>query len=102
MKDSKPDNEQHSLLVRRLGIDTYREPIIYMREDCHICRSEGFEARSRIKVTIGERSAVATLNIVRDSLLQPGELGLSDAAWRLLQPVESDRAFLSHPEPDPW
>ena len=99
MKDSKPDNEQHSLLVRRLGIDTYREPIIYMREDCHICRSEGFEARSRIKVTIGERSAVATLNIVRDSLLQPGELGLSDAAWRLLQPVESDRAFLSHPEP---
>jgi len=91
--------EQHSLRVRRLGIDTYREPIIYMREDCHICRSEGFEARSRIKVTVGGRSIVATLNILRDSLLDPGDLGLSDAAWRLLQPREYDLAFLSHPEP---
>ena len=99
MNGSAGKKEQHSLRVRRLGIDTYREPIIYMREDCHICRSEGFEARSRIRVNVGDRSIVATLNIIRDSLLQPGELGLSDAAWRLLNPQEMDIAYLSHPEP---
>lgn len=86
--------------IRRMGIDTYREPVIYMYEDCHICRSEGFEARSRIQVNSEGQSIVATLNIVRDSLLDPGELGLSDAAWRLLdRPGDECTVSLSHPEP---
>ena len=99
---SEPENKGNSytLQVRRLGIDTYREPIIYMHEDCHICRSEGFEARSRIRVEVNDRSIIATLNIIRDSLLLEGELGLSDAAWRLLgRPDDGGSAYLSHPEP---
>lgn len=32
------------------GIDTYREPVVYMREDCHVCRSEDFAARTRVRI----------------------------------------------------
>ena len=39
-----------SIRLRRMEIDTYREPVIYMRADCGVCRAEGFEARSRIEV----------------------------------------------------
>ena len=94
----KPRNK-NTLIVKRLGIDTYREPVIYMREDCHICRSEGFEALSRIAVSTGRKTIVATLNILRDSILEEGVLGLSDAAWRLLGPEENETVYLSHPEP---
>jgi thymidine phosphorylase len=31
-----------------LGIETYQGPVIYMRSDCAVCRSEGFEAQSRV------------------------------------------------------
>lgn len=83
-----------------MGIDTYREPVIYMRADCHICRSEGFEAQSRILVECRGRSVVATLNVITDGHgLAHGEAGLSEAAWRLLQPVEGERIALSHPAP---
>lgn len=40
----------HSLRLRRMGIDTYQEPVIYMRNDCHVWRAEGFEAQARIQV----------------------------------------------------
>lgn len=100
MSSPRKQREKHSLRIRKLGIDTYREPVIYMHQDCHICRSEGFEARSRIQAAVHDRAVVATLNIIHDSLLQPGELGLSDAAWRLLgRPEDGSTAFLSHPEP---
>jgi len=36
-----------TLRLRRVGIDTYQEPVIYMRADCAVCRAEGFEAQSR-------------------------------------------------------
>lgn len=69
------------LQVRRLYIDTYQEPVIYMRCDCHICRSEGFEAQSRIAARGRNATLVATLNVVSDALLASGQVGLSGAAW---------------------
>lgn len=87
----------HPLRLRRLGIDTYREAVIYMREDCRICRSEGFEARSRILVRHNSHSIIATLNVVNNSLLAAGEAGLSEAAWHLLGAEEGDFIELSHP-----
>ena len=71
----------HALRLRRLGIDTHQEAVIYMRRDCAVCRSEGFEAEARVEVRLRERSTVATLNIVATDLLAPGEAGLSEAAW---------------------
>lgn len=90
------DKTHHSLRSRRIGIDTYQEPVIFMRWDCHICRSEGFEAQSRIKVENGHRSIIATLNVIMTDALAPGEAGLSEAAWRLLGVNEGDRLTLSH------
>ena len=89
----------HSLRLRRLGIDTYQEPVIYMRSDCHICRSEGFEAEARIRLTHKDRAIIATLNVIITDLLAQGEAGLSEAAWRALGGQEGDTVNLSHPEP---
>jgi thymidine phosphorylase len=30
----------NQLRLRRLGIDTYQEPVLYMHRDCHVCQSE--------------------------------------------------------------
>ncbi|MDY6943597.1 MAG: thymidine phosphorylase family protein [Pseudomonadota bacterium] len=89
----------HGLVARRMGIDTHQEPVIYMREDCPVCRAEGFDAQSRIRVGNGEREIIATLNVIYDHLLGYEEAGFSESAWRLLQLREGDRVFVSHPEP---
>ncbi len=85
--------------LRRLGIDTYQEPVLYMHRDCHVCHSEGFEAQSRVEVSLNGRHLVATLNVVSGAFLSPDEAGLSEAAWRLLQARDGDTVTLRHPAP---
>jgi len=46
--ESKPT--EHALRIRRLGIDTYQEPVVFIRADSHVCRSEGFESQSRVEL----------------------------------------------------
>ncbi|MBI3284635.1 MAG: thymidine phosphorylase family protein [Burkholderiales bacterium] len=87
------------LHMRRLGIDTYQEPVIYMRSDCHVCKSEGFEAQSRIEVWHGERRIIATLNVITSSLLKAQEAGLSESAWRALDGREGGAVRVMHPLP---
>ena len=87
------------LHLTRLGIDTHQEPVVYMRDDCHICRSEGFNAQSRVEIRCGERSIIATLNTVKDGLLSHDKAGLSEAAWRLLQAEEGEKARFRHAPP---
>ena len=88
----------NSLKVRAVHIDTYRENIIYMRADCHICKSEGFSALTRIVVYYGERSIIATLNVVSD-LVGHGEAGLSNEALRRLQVQEDCMIQVGHLKP---
>ena len=87
------------LRLRRMGIDTYQEPVLYMHRDCPVCHSEGFEAQSRVEVALNGRTIVATLNVVTGDFLSPEEAGLSEAAWRLLRPADGDKAHLRHPKP---
>ena len=87
------------LKLRSLGIDTYREAVIYMTKDCHICRSEGFAALTRVLVTYKGQSLVATLNMISSHLLEPGEAALSDQAWNRLGAVEGEEIEVSHPRP---
>ena len=87
------------LRLRRLGIDTYQEPVLYMHRDCPVCHSEGFEAQSRVELHAGGRTVVATLNVVHDSFLDVGEAGVSEAAWRLLGAPEGSPVTLRHPPP---
>ncbi len=89
----------NTLSLKRLGIDTHEEPVVYMRADCHVCRSEGFSAHSRVLITVGARSIIATLNVVRDGFVLPTEAGLSEAAWQLLAAVPGDVATMAHPRP---
>ena len=55
-------NGAHNRLrLERAGIDTYQQPVVYMHRDCHVCRSEGFAALTRVRVRSGDRELVATL-----------------------------------------
>lgn len=90
---------ENFLYLTRLGIDTHQEPIVYMREDCHVCVAEGFSAQSRVLVCVGERSIIATLSIVRADWLSHQQAGLSEIAWQLLNVTEGDQAFFAHPKP---
>ena len=61
--------QKHLLKPRRLGVDTHQELVVYMRDDCHVCRSEGFNAHSRIQVNLSERSVLAPLNVLHGDWL---------------------------------
>ncbi len=83
--------------VRRLGIDTGPEPVLYLHRDSPICRSEGFGAHSRVELRVGERRLLATLNTVDGRLLGLAQAGLSESAWAQLQPQAHESVMLAHP-----
>ncbi len=85
--------------IRRMGIHTYQEPVVYMRADCAVCRAEGFESQSRVKLSLNGRSVIATLNTVDAALLDAEDAGLSDAAWLALGGRTGDEITVSHPDP---
>lgn len=89
-----------ALRLRYLGIDTSKEAVIYVCEDCHICRSEGFVAKTRVRVTLNYRSIIAVINTteVASHLLQSCEASLSRYAWDLLMATEGDEISISHPK----
>jgi thymidine phosphorylase len=90
----------NTLKLKRLGIDTHRETVLFVRRDCHICRAEGLTAQSRVKVTIGSNILVATVNHIRgDVLLSPGEAGLSEFVWGRLGLSAGDGICIEHLDP---
>ena len=91
--------QTNTLKVKSLGIDTYREHIIFMRSDCHICRSEGFTALTRLMVHHNEINIIATLDVVHSDLLQDSEVALSDMAMKRLHVKEGDMITVSHLKP---
>lgn len=93
------EHPSNQLKIKWLGIDTYREAVIYLREDSHVCRSEGFEVHARVTATLGDKSILATLNTIDNGLLLPGEVGLSKYAWELLNAEADQLLELSHPKP---
>ena len=92
-------SEPNTLLARRLGVDTQHENVVFMRKDCHVCRSEGFSAHARVRLHSGDRSIIATLYQVTDELLDEGEAGLSESAWHLLDLKDGEKVEASHPQP---
>jgi thymidine phosphorylase len=73
--------------------------VVYMRADCHVCRSEGLTPQSRVLLRTDTREVIATLHHVAFNLIDRGEAGLSEAAWERLGVSEGDRVFASHPKP---
>jgi len=96
--------ERVSLVARRVGIDTYRENVAYLRRDCPVYRAEGFQALSKVEVTAtnGEqrRSILAVVNVVDDvRLLGDCDLGLSEEAFAYLGIAEGHPVRIAHAEP---
>jgi thymidine phosphorylase len=89
----------NELKVKTLGIEAQRQDIVFMRKDCHVCRSEGFSGHARVRVSRGERSVIATLFHVSSDLLSADEAGLSESAVARLMVKDGDLVALSHPEP---
>ncbi len=87
------------LQARRLGIDTRQEPVIYLRADSPVCRSEGFSSMSRVLVRTDHSKIIATLNIITGEMLRRGQIGFSESAWQRLQLKTDDSVWLSHPRP---
>ncbi len=82
------------------GIDTYRQPVVHMNEDYHICRSEGFAAQTPVRIDLKDRWIIATLNVVsRRAWLGTDQAALSASAWAALGAQEGDSGAFSHPEP---
>lgn len=91
-------NIQHNMLkLVNLGIDTRNEYMVFMRKDCPVCISEGFEALNRIKVSKGAKSIVASLIVFEnEAQLNHEQLSLSDAAIDALGAHEGELLALSH------
>src|SRR5690606_21948019 len=89
----------HTLLrVTRARLDTYQQPVVYMHRDCEVCRSEGLAAMTRVRLDVGSRTLVATLNVVVDDRIGLDEVALSETAWTLLDPMPDVLARVRHAE----
>ena len=92
-------HNNNSLSVKNIGIDTYRENIVFMRYDCDVCRSEGFSALTRVVVTNGNKSIVATLNVVTSDIIEHHEAGLSAESMKRLNVKSGDTVSIVHLNP---
>lgn len=89
----------HQLTFKNLGIDTNQELVVFMPVSCHVCKSEGFQALTRVTVSFNDKSIIATLNVTNDGLLAEGEISLSESAAKKLAVQDGDYLSVSHTEP---
>lgn len=89
----------HLLLFKPLCIDTNQELVVFMPASCHVCKSEGFHALTRVTVSLNSKSIIATLNVTSDGLLQEGEISVSVGAAKKLDAQEGDFLQVAHTEP---
>lgn len=89
-----------TLQLRRIAIDTYHENVAYLHRECGVYRAEGFQALSKIQVEADGTKILAVLNVVDDaSIVQPGELGLSEQAYQQFACHEGCMVTVNHAEP---
>ncbi len=100
VKKSKSGSGRQTLKLRRLGIDTYRENVVYLHRECELYRAEGFQALSKVKICADGRRILAVLNVVDDdSIVTPTDLGLSEEAFAKLGVNEGHLVSIEHAEP---
>lgn len=87
-----------SLLFRDLGIDTNQELVVFMPATCKAFKSEGFQALTRLSISLNRSTIVATLNIISSDLLKEGEISLSKKAIQKLKVKDNDLLRVSHVE----
>jgi len=87
------------LIIKDLGIDTYKEHILFLRSDCTICKAEGFNALTRLEIKSHNKHIIATLNIIHSDLLNDCEASLSLEAMKSLNIKNGDAVTISHLQP---
>lgn len=92
------EKEYSKLIYKHLGIATQNANVVFLKHDSHICKSEGFTALTRIRVSTRSASIVASLNVLTTEILHDNEIGLSDSAAKKLNVVEGDTLEVSHLE----
>lgn len=88
----------HALCYRDLGIDTNQELVVFMPASCHVCRSEGFQALTRVKVLYNNQCIIAALNVTNDGILKEGEISLSISAAKKLGVQQGEMLNVGHVE----
>ncbi|HEX2724635.1 MAG TPA: thymidine phosphorylase family protein [Beijerinckiaceae bacterium] len=91
--------QRSALRARRVGVHTHDQAVVFMRVDCHVCRSEGLTPHSRVLLSANGRETIATLYQVSDGFVGVDEAGLSEAAWNRLGLSDGDPLFVRHPDP---
>jgi thymidine phosphorylase len=99
MPQEEENGNLNYLHLRRMHIDTHQEPVVYMRQDCHVCRSEGFYAHTRVLITTEHKQIIATVNMITNDSLSHQEAGLSESAWARLNARPGERASFHHAKP---
>lgn len=90
----------HRLRAKRMGIATSQhEPVVFMREDCFVCRSEGLASRPEILVAANGQEIVASVSHTAEALLAEDEIGLSESAWEKLDVAEGQPVSVRHAPP---
>lgn len=93
-------NNNATLSLKRVAIDTYHENVAYLHRDCPLYKAEGFQALSKIEIQQDGRKILAVLNVVDDDcIVSLHELGLSEQAFRHLDLPEQTQVLVNHAEP---
>jgi len=85
--------------LRPIKIDTYREPIIFLRKDSELCRAQGFQAMSKVEIHADGQLLVGVLNVTDEGLLKKGEVGVCEYAFEKLGLPAGQDVEVRHPEP---
>lgn len=88
--------KNNELIVVDLGINTHHEAVVYMREDCHLCRAEGFYVGTRVLLAYKNKELIATVNTVADSFLAINQVGFSLLAMQALAVSKGDVVTIKH------
>jgi thymidine phosphorylase len=100
MATPTPSPASSTLAGRKVGIDTYRENVVYLRRDCPVYRAEGFQALSKVAVSANSHTILAVLNVVDDTrVIGDMDLGLSEDAFAQLGIAEGAPVRIAHAEP---
>lgn len=92
--------ERYMLKIRRIGIDTHPENTAFLLREGNGYSAEQFQALRKIDITHECGSILASLAIVDDAtMLQPGEIGLGEQAFRRLGLPEGTCVCIAQAKP---
>ncbi len=86
--------------LRSVAIDTYPENTAFLPRGDGGYSAEQFQALRKIEISYGSKSILATLAIMDDDhLLQPGEIGLGEQAFRRMAVPEGTLVSVAQAKP---